>query len=55
MWSVLSDQFVLPTFCLCFPFSDINFRVTLHQVVTYPMKKTGVNQLELVNVGAKIH
>ena len=30
--SVLINQFVLPTFCLCFAFTGINFRGMLHHV-----------------------
>ena len=29
---VLINQFVPPTFCLCFAFTDVNFRGMLHHV-----------------------
>ena len=41
--SVLINQFVLPTFCLCFPFTGINFRVMLHHIcdVAYDENRFG--------------
>ena len=50
--SVLINQFVLPTFCLCFS-TGINFRGMLHDVCDVPMMKTFVDQTELVNVEAQ--
>ena len=32
-WSGLINQFVSPTFCLCFAFTGINFRGMLHHVL----------------------
>ena len=49
--SVLINQFVPRTFCLCFACTDVNFRGMLH---VQPMTKTCVDQSELVNVGAEI-
>ena len=49
--SLLINQFVLQTFSLCFLFIDINFRCMF---VTWVMIKTGVDQSELINVGAQI-
>ena len=50
--SVLINQFIAPTFCVCFAFTGINFRgITF---LTWPMRKTCVDQSELVNVGAQI-
>ena len=51
--SVLINQFVHPTFCLCFAFTDINFLDMLHHVCDVPMTKTCVDQSGLVNVGAQ--
>ena len=52
--TVLINQFVRPTFCLCSAFVDINFRGMLHHICDMPMTKTCVNQSEVVNVGAQI-
>ena len=50
--SVIINQFVPPTFCLCFAFTGVNFRGMLHYVCdVWPMTKTSVDQSELVNVG----
>ena len=39
--SVLINQFVLPTFCLCFSFTGINIRGMLHHVYGLSMTKAG--------------
>ena len=52
--SVLINQLVLPIFCLCFAFTDINFRGMLHHVCDVPMTKTCVDQSELVHVEVQI-
>ena len=41
--SVLINQFVPPTFCLCFSFAGINFRGMLHHVcdVAYDEDRCG--------------
>ena len=41
--SVLVNQFVPPTFCLCFAFTGVNFRGMLHHVsdVTYDENMCG--------------
>ena len=49
--SVLINQFVTPTFCLCFPFTGINLPSMLHHVCDVSFNE---NQSELINVGAKI-
>ena len=52
--SVLINQFVPPTFFLCFTFTGINFRVMLHHVCDLPLTKTYADQSEIVNVRAQI-
>ena len=52
--SVLNNQIVPPTFCLCFTFTGINFRGMLPHVCDVLMAKTCVEQSEFVNVGAQI-
>ena len=52
---VLINQFVPPTFCLCFAFTGINFRGMYIMFVTWRMTKTCVDQSELVNLGAQIN
>ena len=47
---VVIYQFVPPTFC----FTGINFRGMLDHAYDVFMTKTGVDQSELVNVGAQI-
>ena len=49
--SMLLNQFVPPTFGLCFAFTGIDFRGMLHP---WPMTETCVDQSELVDVGAQI-
>ena len=52
--TVLINQFVSPTFCVCFAFCGINFRGMLNHVCNVPMMKTCMDQPELINVGAQI-
>ena len=52
--SVLTNQFVPSTFCLCFALTGINFRRILHHICDVPMTKTCVEQSELINVGAQM-
>ena len=52
--SVLINQFVPPTFCLCFTFFGIIFRGMLHHVCEVTMTKTCVDQSELVNMEHKL-
>ena len=42
LWSVLTNQFVPPTFSLCFSFAGINFLGMLHHVCDVAMTKIGV-------------
>ena len=51
---MLINQYVPPTFCLCFALTGINFRGMLDHVCDVPMTKTYVDQSELVNVEAQI-
>ena len=51
---VVINQFVPPTFCFCICFTGINSRGMLDHVYDVFMTKTGVDQSELVNVGAQI-
>ena len=55
---MLINQFVLPTFCLCFPITGTDFRGMLHHVCDVnrfgPKAKTGLDLSELVNVGTQI-
>ena len=53
-WSVLINQFVPPTLCLCFAFTGINFRGMLHPVCDAPMTTKCVDQSELVSEGVQI-
>ena len=52
--SVLINQFVPHNFCLCFAFTDINFRGMLITFLTWRIIKTCVDQSEVINVGAQI-
>ena len=49
--SVLVNEVVPQTFCLCFLLTDVAFR---GMFVTWFMTKTGVDQSELINVRAQI-
>ena len=48
------NQFMSPTFCLCFAFTGINFLGMLHHVCDVTYDEKHVDQSELVNVGAQI-
>ena len=52
--SVLNNQLVPPSFCLCFTFAGIYFRGLLHHVCDVLMTKACTDQSELVNVGTQI-
>ena len=52
--SVLNNQLVPPSFCLCFTFAGINFRGLLHHVCDVLITKACTDQSELVNVGTQI-
>ena len=52
--TVLINQLVSLTFCLCFSFTGINFRGMLHHVCDVSMTKACMDLSELVNEGAQI-
>ena len=51
---MLINQFVLPTFCLCFAFTGVNFRGMLHHVCDVAYDENMGDQSEFINVGAQI-